>query len=135
MGEQAQLSGTLTVSPASTGESQFPSGVTSIAFNLNPAQKSFNVGTGGQPINVNSPNAFIAIPGIGAAPGPVTQASLLYFRSNVPMRIRLTYSGDATPYVSYVNGLLIVEVDPTFPVTKVEVQGAGTLEYFVVGNQ
>jgi len=131
--EQVQLTGTVLGAPASTTDSTFPASAVNIPFTLNPPQKTFNVAAGGFPINLNSPAAFVAIPGIGGVVGPVTQAQLLYGRVSTPMRFRLTYLGDATPYVSYVGGIFIIEADPSSPITLFEVRGSGTLEFYATG--
>lgn len=135
MGEQVQLSGTVSASPATASDGQFPSATVSIPFNLNPSTKPFNVATGGIPIVINSPSSFVAIPGVGGAVGPVTQAQLIYGRVSSAMQFRLTFTGDGTAKVMYVGGLFIIEVDPSHPVTLFEVQGSGTLELFATGIQ
>ncbi len=135
MGEQATLSGTLSASPASITDNQFPSATLNVPFNLNPAAKPFNVATGGVPISVNSPNAFVAVPGIGGSFGPVTQAQLVYARVSSAMQFRLTHLGDAVAKVVYVGGLFVLEADPSKPVTLFEVMGSGTLELFACGVQ
>lgn len=130
---QVTLSGTILGSPASSSDSQFPSSALNIPFQLTPSPKTFNVAAGGVPVSINSTGSYVVVPGIGAAPGPVTEAQLLYVRVSTPMLVRLTYKGDATPYVSKVGGLLVIEVDAANPITKFEVQGAGTLEFYATG--
>lgn len=134
MGLQAQLQAILTVGPAAVSDSFFPSGTSTVPLFLNPSPKQYNVDTGPQRPQVNSPNTYAALSAIGAGQ-TVTQASLLVFRSNVPVKLRLTYLGDAVPYIRYVNGLVIEEFDPSHPLTLLEMQGAGQVEYWACGLQ
>jgi hypothetical protein len=135
MGLQVQIAGTLVAGPAQSTDTTFPSTVTNEPFNLNPANKSYNVTTGMNVVSANSPSSFETLPGIGGAVGPVTQAKVLYLRTVVPMQFRITYTGDATPKVRYVNGISIEEVDLSHTITLVEVQGAGVVSYWACGDQ
>ena len=133
---QAQLSGQLVAGPADSAQDNlFPAATTNEPFTLNPPATPYNVATGMMTAVVTSPNAFEALPGVGGAVGPVTQAKVLYLRVQVPMQFRITYSGDGTPKVRYVRGLSIEEVDLAHPITLVEVQGSGTVTYFAAGDQ
>lgn len=131
---QLQFAGQLVTGPASS-DTTFPGGVSNIPLLTNPSPRPYNVTTGDQAVMVNSPSSFVTLPGIGGTVG-VTQATFLLMRVNVPMQIRLTFSGDATPKVFYVGGLFgPLETDPSKPITLVEVQGSGTVEYLATGNQ
>jgi hypothetical protein len=135
MGLQLGFAGTLTAGPASSSDSSFPSSVVTEPFELNPAIFSYNVSTGVCVVLVNSSNAFETLPGIGGAVGPVTQATFVYVRAVIPFQIRVTYQGDGVAKVHYTNGIWAAQVDPSHPITLLEVQGAGQFTYFAVGNQ
>jgi hypothetical protein len=125
---------TLQAGPASSSaDSPFPSGQATIPLALFPIAKSYSVGTGPQLQNVSSPNAPVALPGIGAS-GPVTQAHTLYLRTQVPMVVSLTKNGGSAQTVN-VLGLLLVEFDPNNPLVALAVQGTGQVEFLAVGNQ
>lgn len=112
----------------------FPSDVASIPLSLVGAIKPYIVSTGVQLYNWNT-TLFTALPGVGSA-GPVTQAHTLYMRTVVYMKVRLTYQNDASPHITYVLGMLLLEFDPgNNPVVLVEAIGAGQLQMLAVGNQ
>ena len=133
MGLQVQLQALLTVGPAAVSDSFFPSATTQIPIFLNPAPKSYAVDTGPQRPNVNAPS-FAALSGIGAGQ-TVTKASFLYFRSTSPFQLRLTYDGDATAKIRYVNGVVMEEFDPTHCLTLLEILGSRQVEYWACGQQ
>jgi hypothetical protein len=134
MANSVQLSGTLIASPSATSDTSFPAGTDNIPFNLNPPAKVYNVSTGNV-VAINSPSAFVAIPGIGAAPGPVTQGQLLYVRSIGPMQIRKTYGAFGVVGPEPFSGLHIIESDPSNPLTLLEFKGSGTIEFWSCGVQ
>lgn len=138
MGQQASLVAALTAGPSAQSDSgSFPGGTTNIPFTLNPPQKAYNVDTGKNLANVQSPNAYAALGAIGAG-GPVTQASLLYLRTVVPVLVQITVLISNAPVVIAgipVNGLLVLEFPTNQPLTGVAVQGAAQVEYYAAGNQ
>ena|ERR1700729_236133 len=113
--------------------SVFPSGATSIQLDLNPAQKGYQVGTGRQLLNVNTQSPQ-ALSGIGAGQ-TVTQATTLYMRSVSPFTVQVTYTGVSGTQPIPLNGLLVLEANPSNPITAVTVVGSGQLEYGAWGNQ
>lgn len=133
MSEQLQLTGgaALQGGPSSVcdGTGGFPSAAVNVPLSLLPSCKQYVVSSGPQLANVNSPSAPGAL-SIGA----VTQAHTIYLRTNVPMVFSITYTGNATPQLTYVNGMVIIEVDPAHYVTAIAVQGVGQAEYLCVGN-
>jgi hypothetical protein len=131
MSLQVSLTGTLVAGPSASSDNAFPSGTATIPFNLNPDPKGYSVDTGKNVLSLNSPSAFVALPGVGAL-GPVTNAELVYFRTQVGIDIRLTTSAGAV--VVHPAGLLIWETDPAQPITLIEAKGAGTIEYYACGN-
>lgn len=134
--QQVTLSGQLVASPASVSDSGFPSGVTSVAFNLFPAKKPINVDTGVMRPIVNSPASFVTLPGVGAG-GPVTQGTTLYLRSSTPMQIRTTTavpSAADVVAIETISGLKIVEYDAAHYLKLLEIQGSGPIEYYVSGT-
>jgi hypothetical protein len=132
---QVQLTAELVAGPAQISNSFFPSGTTTIPFGLQPNPKGYSVDTGPQRPLINSPNAFQTLSGIGSGQS-VTQASTFYLRTGgLPFQVRLTYLGDATPKVMYVSGVLLLEPPQQSPLTLVEVQGGGQIEYWASGLQ
>lgn len=136
MAEAVQLQGSsLMAGPTVANDgSTFPSGSTIIPLDFTPAQKTYQVTSGRQLIQINSPSTFATLPGIGAG-GSVTQVSTLYLRTNSPFIFRATYQNGAPQQLQYVYGLWIAEFDPSKPLVLLEVQGAGQVEYLAVGNQ
>ena len=63
----------------------------------------------------------------------MTAAHTLYLRSQVPMKVRLTFVDTTTAVIPF-NGLVVFEAVAGNEVTKVEIQGAGTLEFDAWGN-
>jgi hypothetical protein len=137
VGLQIQLvGGSLQAGPAFASDgSSFPAASTPIPLALYPANgKQYTVGTGGQLYTVNSPSAFVAVQGVGAS-GPVTQAHTVYARTTSAMILQVTYAGDATQYLIYLQGTIVLEADPNHAITSINVKGAGQLEFMAVGNQ
>jgi hypothetical protein len=131
----ASLAAQLIAGPTGASDSNFPSAVDNMPFGLNPNPKQFTVDTGPQRPNINSPSpTFVALSGIGAGQS-VTQAQTLYFRSLIPMQIRLTFQGDATPKVLYVQGAVLLEFDISHPLVLLEASGSGQVEYWAAGLQ
>lgn len=125
------LKGTLASGPQTASDTTIPSGVTLVDFSAsksNPTQAS----------GIVSPAdgaAFHALGGIDATIGPVKQGVMLYLRTSAPMEIRLTqYNalGDTVQIVK-VQGLCIIEFDPTQYLKLVEVKGVGNVEYLALG--
>jgi len=134
VGLQVVLTAQLVIGPGQVSDSYFPSGSTTIPIFLNPTPKTYAVDTGPQRPQVNSPSAFVALSGIGSGQ-TVTQASYFYFRCQTPVQLKITYLGDATQYIRYVNGVVMEECDPTHPITSVQIQGSGQVEYWACGLQ
>jgi hypothetical protein len=130
----ASLAATLIAGPQQVQDTQFPSATVNIPFGLLPTTKAYNVDTGTQTPQVNSPSVFVTLSGIGTGQ-TVTQALTLYVRCLIPMQIRLTFSGDATPKVIYLQGVLLLEASVAAPITLLEAMGAGQVEFWASGNQ
>lgn len=131
-----QLSGTLTLNPQNASDGSFPSANTSVPFTLNTGgnSKPSPADTGVDHRQVNSPSTYVTLGGIGAG-DDVTAGDTLYIRTNVPMWIKCTYQGSsAAPAEEPIKGLKIIELDPSFPLTKVEVKGSGLVEWFASGQ-
>jgi hypothetical protein len=134
--------GTLVESPPPCGDypPNVPSAVTSIPFTLNNVPKTSNVSTGAKTRQVQSPSAFVQLSGVGPT-DDVTQCDTFYVRVKSGLfQIRVTYNnpaGGTIVSVNPINGLFIQEADAAdnFYVTKLEVQGSGTIEYFASGQQ
>ena len=131
---QITVAATLIAAPAQSTDQQFPSGTTTIPFVTTPSPKTYNVDTGRNTAQVNSPSSFVALQGLGAN-GPVTQAHTVYIRTSVPMNVRLTYQGGSALGPLPIQGVFFLEVPPATPLTLVEIEGSGTVEYYFAGNQ
>jgi hypothetical protein len=133
------LTGSLVEGPQSAGDDAFPSGVTTIPFELNAGDcpKQVGVSTGRKLVNLNSPNAFVVLLGTGGDL-TVTQAATLYARvRSGAFQFRVTYNGFAPAAVLPSNGLFVHEADISVNayVTKFEVQGTGLVEFYASGIQ
>lgn len=133
--------GTIIEGPATQTDPQFPSGVTTIPFTLNQGSnpKSVGVTTGAKVRNVQSPAAFVVLSGVGAT-DDVTQGSFVYMRVTTgSFQFRVTFNNPAGGSIVSVlpsAGIFVHEPDATtgFYVTKLEVQGTGTIEYYAAGT-
>lgn len=141
MSDSVTLLGNLTAGPQSVCEGGFPSGLLQVNFGLagscpgagtKPAPKKFWASQ-----TVNSTGVFVALAGVGTGE-TVTQANVLYVRTTVLLKLRLTFADPAggADIVSIVpvEGLLILEPSATGYLKLLEVLGAGTVEYFASGN-
>ncbi len=135
---QTRLDASLQAGPPNAGESVFPGTTASIPINLSPNPKSWQHATGvlTRVVNVASPS-YLALDGVGAT-ATVTECNLLYFRSGAPLILRITQtiSGVGSVVTEHkVNGLFIWEPPEAEPITLLEVQGNGTIEYFAQGQR
>lgn len=136
---QLVLSGSLTAGPAIVTDTTFPGAVSTVSLTSTPEPKPSQVCSGVKARNVNSPNAFIALSGVGPT-DDVTQGDTLYFRCRSPMQIRVTFANPLVPMsplvsVLPVNGTVLLEVPQNQYITLVEVQGVGQVEYLASGQQ
>lgn len=100
---------------------------------LTPACKPAPVNTGFSSRLISSSTNYVALSGVGTN-DIVTEATFLYLRSAdaVGMLARLTF-GSIQSVIPF-NGVLMMELDPTTtPLTLVEIQGVGTVEFFACG--
>lgn len=128
------LKASILAGPPKSTCGKFPSGLVSLEFELRPPNK--NAAVMAQHVrDVSSPSAYVTLGGVGTGQA-VTQASFLYLRTSVAMDLRLTTS-DSVDVVSVhpVDGVLLMEFPAAKYLKLLEVQGSGTLEYFVSGNQ
>ena len=137
MGLQAQLSATLTTGPSSLTDQQFPSGVTSISFGLNPPTKPYTVSTGAV-VTIQSPSSPVSVDSIGTG-GQVTQATTFYARTSAQMLVTLVCAdpGGGADHTSVIpiNGLMgPIEFPSNGYLKSLSVQGSGTFEYWAAGN-
>jgi hypothetical protein len=136
MGLQAQLNAVLTSGPSSVSDQQFPSGVQTITFGLNPPAKQYAVATGAV-VNLNSPSSPVALDSIGTG-GQVTQAVTFYARVTSPMVMVLTQTnpqGGSVTATIELGGAFLCEFPLNGPLTGVTVQGSGPFEYWAAGLQ
>lgn len=131
------FAGTLAVQPTQA-DGSFPAGATSVPFATTPSPKAIGVDTGVQRRPLASPLAFAALSGVGAT-DTVTQGTFLYFRSNAPVVLQLTFAnpaGGTTTAVVPVSGLYVAEFDPTKYLVGLAAEGtASAIEYLIGGMQ
>lgn len=84
--------------------------------------------------SINSPAAYVAMPGLGANQS-VTKGLFLYLRSSQACSIRLTQDTVVTPQTVEVNGLCIMQFPTDKALTLLEVKGSVSVEYVITGNQ
>lgn len=134
-----RLDASLSAGPPNAGEAVFPGTTANIPINLTPNPKSWQHATGVLTRVVTVPHPdFLTLDGVGNGM-TVTECGLLYFRSSSPITVRLTQevggSVGATVTLHRVHGLFIWEPPPAEPITLIEVQGSGTIEYFAQGER
>lgn len=138
MALQASLVANFLAGPSAVSDNQFPSGVTTIPFGLNPPLKQFGVDTGVMRPTVNSPASFFTLGGVGPT-SDVTAATTLIIRTATPMLIRSTYQNPAggadIVSVEPINGTKLCEYPPNGVLKLLEIQGAGQIEYYASGLQ
>jgi hypothetical protein len=134
MSNVVTVKGTLLAGPPKSSCNGFPSGLVNAAFELTPPNKVAAVSCYGSP-NVNSPSSFVELDGVGAG-NTVTQGTFLYIRTVGAMTIRITQGSGGGAVVSTLNvqGLYMQEFPAGTPLTLLEAQGVGVIEYFVSGN-
>jgi hypothetical protein len=133
---QAQLTAQLVTGPSSVSDSQFPSGVATISFGLNPSQWQYTVATGAV-VNVNSPSSPVTIDAIGTG-GQVTQGVFFYARCASPMVMVLTEanpSGGTVIATIELNGPFLCQFPSNGYLQGVTIQGSGQFEYWCAGPQ
>jgi len=136
MSSIVNITGALVAGPQSTSDCGFPGGVLNVALALRIPSKPAAVQVT-QVRQLASPSAYVALDGVGAGEA-VTQGNFLYLKTNAPIVIRMTTKVAVGPNLVAeipVYGLLILEVPDANYILLLEAQGAGTLEYFISGNQ
>lgn len=109
----------------------FPGGIDTIPLQLTPSDKPYGVSTGRQTPNLNSPSAATPL-----AMGAVTNATLLYLRAPGGVLVSISYLSLTAPVQPQpVLGTLLLEANPTNPITSVSVQGVGQIEWEAWGPQ
>jgi hypothetical protein len=135
---QTRLDASLSAGPPNAGESVFPGTTANIPVNLTPNPKNWQHATGvlTRVVNVATP-AWLTLDGVGAT-ATISECGLLYFRSSAPLNLRITQTvaGVGSVVTEHrVYGLFIWEPPESEPLTLLEVQGNGTIEYFAQGQR
>lgn len=130
------LEGACIVGPGTCGGS-CSGGEATVSFSIGlcPNPKPSGARFFGRP-TINSPSAYIALPGIGAAPN-VTAVNFLHLRVTNTFKVRLTQldpeGGADIVSILNVGGEFDIEFPATGTCKLVEVKGAGTVEYLASG--
>lgn len=131
MGNTVNLSGAIVAGPLGAGDC-VPNGAYTAPLS---ASKSAAAMMSGAP-TVNSPSAFVTLPGVGAG-GLVTRGDFLFVRSQSKIILRLTTVGDSGDVLSviYLQGTFIQQFPDSNYLKLLEAQGVGAIEFLVTGNQ
>lgn len=131
------LTGEVSVQPDVVSDTTFPGAVKSAQLSSTPTVKSSTVDSGIAKRLINSPNAFLALSGVGTN-DDVTRGDTLYIKSNSPIQVRLTFAqisgGDLVSTVPLF-GTCILEIPSDQYLKTIEAKGAGTIEYLISGSQ
>lgn len=127
-----QLTGgaTLVAGPPSACEPPASPSGTTIPLMLTPCQKSIGAQSGDQQMVLNSPNAFVALAGVGTT---VQQVTTFFFKSQAPVKLRLTFEDSSVAVIPVYGNVGPIEFDPANYLTLAECQGAGSIEWFAAG--
>lgn len=130
---QLTIAAQLVAAPAASTDQNFPSGTTTIPFATTPNPKTYNVDSGRNNAQINSPASYVALGPLGPS-GQITQAHTLYIRTSVPMLLRLTFGATVLAGIP-IQGTFFMEFSPSTPLTLCEIEGSGAVEYYIAGNQ
>jgi hypothetical protein len=128
---ELSITGTLVVGPQAVVDTSVPSGTTTAPFALD---KVATVHSGLKQRALNSASVYVTLSGVGTS-DDVTNGLQLYLRSSDPILVRLTFDTTPADIVSEipVNGLLLLDIDPSKPLVSVEAKGVATIEYLIAG--
>lgn len=128
---QLKLSGSIDAGPPTVSSETFPASSFSVPLAFRSGTRSFGTATGVlvRTVAVSSP-AFLVI-------ATITRGGFLYLKTSGPLVLRLTVDdgslGNVLELVP-VDGLLIREFPSNLFLKQVEIQGSGTIEFFVSGE-
>lgn len=131
-----RFEGTLIVGPATVSDSAFPAAESTVPFAPVTSPKLSVVNTGIKHRQVNSPNAYVALSGVGTG-DDVTRADTFYAKNNAPMKLRLTFAQPGTDdLVTEVPlyGTKLEEYPSDQYLKLIEIKGVGLVEYFASGQ-
>lgn len=125
-----ELQGSIVSGPSS--DCSLPGATVNLTFEETPSAAMSAYGSK----TVASPSSYVTLPGLGTG-SLVTQGTVLYIRTRDNMKFRLTMydsGGDVTSVV-YLQGPALWRFPASNYLKLLEVQGSGTVEYFVAGPQ
>ena len=131
------LTGEVSVQPDVISDTTFPGAVKSTQLSTTPTQKPSAVDSGIAKRMINTPNAFLALSGVGPT-DDVTRGDTLYIKTNSPIQVRLTFaqvSGGDLISTLPLYGTCILEIPSDQYLKTIEAKGAGTIEYLISGSQ
>lgn len=135
-----RLSGQIEIGPACASEcGTFPGASAQVPLGTTPCQKASQVNSGFNRCNLNSPNGYTTLRGVGATDN-VTQGDTVYVRTQSPCMIRATFYDPAAPGVPIVSvfplqGTFLIEPPQSMYLSLLEAKGIGLVEYLVSGQQ
>lgn len=135
-----RISGQIDVGPACASDcGTFPGATAQVALGTTPCQKASQVDSGFNRRNLNSPNAYATLSGVGANDN-VTQGDTVYVRTQSPCMIRATFYNPAQPNSPIVSefplqGTFLIEPPQGQYLSLLEAKGVGLVEYLVSGQQ
>lgn len=136
----SSLTGSLIGGPPNSGGSSFPEAQFIAQLGLTPSPKVWSAASGVLQRQVSqAAPGFLALSGVGPT-DTVQRGDTLYFRSNGPVVLRLSYVDPTNPLgpplqaVVPVQGLLLQEFSTPSPLVGLEVQGSAQIEYLITGQ-
>lgn len=136
---QLTIQGAITAGPPTVGVG-FPSALINTPLSTTPSPKSYSKGTGTIQSSVATASpSFEALSGVGPT-DRVRQGSLLYFRCDAQLLLRISQTDPLAPSdpplqrLVYVQGLCIIEFPGSSPLVLLEAQGAANIEYLIIGQ-
>lgn len=135
---QLAIGGNLTAGPPDGVSTGFPGLRLTIPllFLQGASGMAYNVATGILQRNLNSPNAFADLQGVGAD-DTVTKGSFLYLKASTDLIVRITtddgVGGDVEAEIPVSGGPLLLPFQASKFLKALAAKGSGTLEYFVCG--
>jgi hypothetical protein len=132
---QSRLEGSIQAGPPNVTDGTFPASTATFPLAFSPNPKSYNCAEPTLARRISS-IAFVPLSGVGPN-DTVTEAGLVYLRSDSPLEVRITQVIDGSPETSIhkIHGLLLLEPPGNEPVTLVEVLGNATIDFYVQGQR
>lgn len=135
---QISLTGALTGGPPSASSYAVPSSTFNLSLFFQGGTRQYQSATGILQRTINSPNAFAALSGIGAA-NDVVKADFFIINSAGPVDVQVVADdgngGSTTQVISCSGGPTMISARAEKLITAIGVKGTAQIEYFASGPQ